>query len=69
MGNTPVYGLTIDELCRRSDDAFKAAGFDVGCTRPATYGGGGAESQLLSLPLVTPSQLAQLCRILEEARP
>ncbi|MER6052977.1 hypothetical protein ABT168_37015 [Streptomyces sp. NPDC001793] len=67
MSSTPVPVRTADELCKRLDDAFRDAGFELGersvdvTIRTAS----GDTVEKIAPPLFNEDQAERLCRIVE----
>ncbi|WP_411121458.1 hypothetical protein [Streptomyces sp. x-19] len=69
MSANSVSDRTADELCKRLNDALRAAGFDVEPALVATLSTrGGALVDKVAPPLFDERQTERLCRIVEAAR-
>ncbi|MFJ5950679.1 hypothetical protein [Streptomyces noursei] len=70
MSNTPVPVKADSELCRRLDDAFRNAGFEL-CERSVDVTirtASGDTVEKIAPPLFNEGQAERLCRIVEAAQ-
>ncbi|WP_274918491.1 hypothetical protein [Streptomyces sp. WZ-12] len=68
MRATPVPVRTADELCKRLNDAFKAAGILADDALVATFKRGDSVVERIAPPLFDAEQTECLCKIVEAAR-